>query len=422
MFTRINAFAVLLLSCYATIGSAQQTHSGRATIRATAVPQSQAGYQSQTGSAGVSGDLLTVYERTKTAKTEEQVTVIARACANVISDNKRSTIDRDYAESLLAWALNRRGEIRNETAAQFVEKGQLSVADKLDRQAAEDFETALEYGPVNWRIHHNFAISLAMRGDYQQAIESFTRALKLKPEYSNAHFNRGELYFELGQYPQAIRDYDNAIALNAEDPQYYNSRGHCYFMLEAYDKAMGDYRKATELGSDSAVYHTDLADAHQFLGEWEQAAKAYRAAVAINARYPRAYQNAAWLMATCPEREFRNVELAITAAKKSIELGTGKTSRSLDTLAAATAATGKFDAAAEIQREALTLAAAEERSELAGRLQLYQQGQAYVQPQPVETLTAARQNAERASTQPAESAVRTASGRARDATSPATGR
>jgi len=102
--------------------------------------------------------------------------------------------------------------------------------------------------------------------------------------------------------------------------------------------------------------------------------------VALNSQYARAYQNAAWLMATCPDKKFRNTELAVSSAKKAIELDSAPSMRALDTLAAAYAATGLMQEAVKYQKRAMQLAAAGEREEVQQRLALYERGQAYVQP------------------------------------------
>ncbi len=368
---------------------------GALTAQQTAQFQPRAAAQSaetaSRGSGSVSKDLLSIYERTQLAQDESSLTEIARACAKIIPDSNRSRVDRDYASNLFAWALNRRGEMRGEQAAKLVEEGKVDQASTLDQQAAKDFETAIQYNSQNWRIHHNLAISLAMRGDYLKAIKEFSASIELKDDYPNSHFNQAELYFELAQYAQAVDGYTRAIALNSSDAQYLNSRGHSLFMLESYEAALKDYIRATELGSDSAAYFTDLADAYQYLGRWEDAAQAYRSAVAINSKFPRAYQNAAWLMATCPDPKIRNVDLAVSAAKKAIELSGERSSHALDTLAAATAAIGKHNDAATLQRQALQLASKDEKDELAQRLKLYESGQSYVQSE-VATAVARQSN------------------------------
>lgn len=362
--------SLLLLPWLANAAHAQSGQI-RTQIQATATPTAET----------VSRDLLALYETTKTASSEADVTAIARACSAVVPDTRRSRMDRKYASSLLAWALNRRGEIRNEKAAKLVQQNQLDAAKKLDQLAAEDYATAIQYGPASWRTHHNYAIALAMGGDYTRAIEQFNESIDLNPEYANAFFNRGELYFELGKFEDAIGDYDAAIALATDDPQFFNSRGHCHFMLKRYDNALADYTTAASQSQDDPTYHTDLADAHQFLGNWQEAAEAYRAAVAIDSKYARAYQNAAWLMATCPDPKYRKTDLALTAAKRALTLEGHRNARILDTLAAAYAANGRYQEAAKLQSEAISLAEEPVRAELASRQQLYRGGQAYLQPQ-----------------------------------------
>lgn len=347
--------------------------------------------RSQTASFGmeaanvpsVSQDLLQIYERTKTASTEPSVSAIVSSCKKVLATSGRPKVDREYAVSLIAWALNRRGEMRSDRAAKLVASGEFRSADQLDRLAAEDFKTAIDYSPGNWRTHHNYAISLAMKGAYKRAIDELDLAIELKPDYANSYFNRGELYFETEDYASAISSYSQAINIDDSDPQYLNSRAHSKFMLEAYDDALEDYRLAVNLGSDSATYQTDLADAYQYLGRWKDAARTYQAAVGANNKYARAYQNAAWLMATCPEADIRNPELALAAAKKAIELSE-RSSRALDTLAAALAAGGKQTEATEIQIEAIELASDDgEKTELVQRLRLYQQGSVFRQAKPM---------------------------------------
>lgn len=401
-----SAVALSVLALGQPLGAQNfQPRGSRTTDGSTARPvQPQPSAQQQAGV--VSADLLQLYARTQAVRTEDEVTLIARSCSKVLPDTRRSKADREYASSLLAWALNRRGEMRSEQAAKLVEQGQVQEAAKLDKLAADDFETAVEYAPGNWRTRHNLAISLAMKGDYRRAIDQLTHSIELKPDYANARFNRAELYFELQQYQPAIDDYSEAIELNGNDPQYFNSRGHCRFMLESYEDAIADYQRAAELGSDSAVYRADLADAYQFLGRWEEAAQAYRAAVSINNSLPRAYQNAAWLMATCPDEKLRNVELALSAAKKAIDVGGGLTPQTLDTLAAATAAAGRYQEAVKLQKQAIEMSPDEdERVELSQRLELYQRGQPYVQPRSLAALHRAEEKIRTASSAAASASV-----------------
>ncbi len=340
-------------------------------------------------SGNIATDLQSIYKQTQNAASEAELTEIARACSKIIPDEKRSAGDREYASKLFAWSLNRRGELRNERAGGLVAAGKFSEAQQVDKLAGRDFETATEYAPDNWRIHHNLAISLAMQGNYEAAIKAFDRVIQLQPDYPNAHYNRAELFFEKEMFQNAEAGYTKAIELAAGDARYFNGRAHARFMLNDTNAAIADYSQAAELESNNAAYLTDLADALQSIGKWEDAANRYRQAVAVNKTYARAYRNIAWLLATCPEKRFRNPTLALNAAKKAIELEGDKDYRSLDTLAAATAATGDTEKASQLVRDAINAAPEQARAELTVRSSLYAQGERFVQeaPRPIQKAT-----------------------------------
>ena len=330
----------------------------------------------------VSADLQAIYARTNSAAQETEFTAIAKDCSVIIPDMKRSEADKAYASKLFAWALNRRGEVRSESAANLVKEGKLADAQQLDQLAGKDFATAAKYAPDNWRVHHNLAISHAMQGKYDEAIEELTLVIQLKDDYPNAHYNRAELYFEKEQFPQAIKDYSRAIELVDNDARYFNGRAHARFMLSSTEEAIADYTQAATLESNNPAYLTDLADALQSVGRWESAAERYRQAVKTDKNYARAYRNIAWLLATCPDRRFRNPNLSLTAARKAIELSGDQDYRALDTLAAATAATGNPSEATQLMNNAMSIAPPGARSELAARSAVYAKGGKYVQASP----------------------------------------
>jgi tetratricopeptide (TPR) repeat protein len=272
--------------------------------------------------------------------------------------------------------------VRGEKAAKQVRDGQVDEAKKIDPLAGKDFALAAEYAPDNWRIHHNLAIAHAMQGKFDEAINAFTQVIALKDDYPNAYYNRAELHFERENFAQAVTDYSMAIDLAPGDARYYNGRAHAGFMLNNQDAALADYTQAAALEATNAVYITDLADALQSLGRWEEAAVRYRQAVAVDKTYARAYRNVSWLLSTCPDPRFRNPNLALTAARKAIELAGDQDFRELDTLAAATAAVGDPAQAAKLMRQAIAVAPATARAELTERSALYAQGGKFVQAAP----------------------------------------
>src|SRR4029078_10165885 len=103
----------------------------------------------------------------------------------------------------------------------------------------------------------------------------------------------------------------------------------------------------------------------------------YRPARWFNPKLGRAYQSAAWLMATCPQPEYRNEQLAPETAQKAIALDGDKDYRYLETLAAAQASAGKFEDAQKTQRRVIQIAPKNDSAKYKARLELYKQGQPY---------------------------------------------
>jgi tetratricopeptide (TPR) repeat protein len=313
----------------------------------------QQALQQETVQEAVSQDLIAIYQKSEQQKTVDELDAMIDSLKEIALDRGRTSTDRAYARDLLSWSLNRRGEIRSDLAALKVQQGLLNDASELDTAAAADFRGALKLNPQRWRARHNLAISLAMANSFEDAIEQFGIVIREKPDYANAYFNRAELFFQTDRHQEAIADYTAAIRLQPKDSQYYNSRGHSYLILNKSREALADYRKATELDKGNGDWWADLADAHQFLGNWKESLAAYRSAIEANRELGRAYQNAAWLMATCPDASLRSPKSALAAARKAIEIDGEEDPRYLDTLAAALAINGQFNDAVETQKEAI---------------------------------------------------------------------
>lgn len=282
-----------------------------------------------------------------------------------------------YGQNLLAWALNRRGEAK---------------AVKGDETAAfEDFQKAISLKPDAWRALHNRAVNFAVAGKSEEAMDDFNKTIELNPNYANAYFNRGELHYDQGRYAHAIADYNKALQLTANDSSAYNSRGHAYYQLGRYRDALTDYSRALRADPRNAAALSNRADAYTDMGDFGRSAADYREAIRLDPKLARAYLGAAWLMATCPDRRFRNPALGLESARKAVELEGGEDYRYLDVLAAAQANDGKFADAIATQTKAIELAGTgEDATRLRQRLDLYQKNQPYRAPAGPRTNNSAR--------------------------------
>jgi tetratricopeptide (TPR) repeat protein len=345
--------------------------------------------------------LREAYARTKAASREADLTEIIRMCRQARQANPSDAVAA-YADELSAWAHNRRGEVYAAQAAQRARQNQqLSPgpdapldsspqATELDGRALADFEAAIELDPRNWKPLHNRGVSRALAGQWDKALEDFSGVVERKPDHANAWFNRGEVRAERGEYELAVADYTQAIELKPEDVDAHSRRGQAYFQLHKFREALADFDRAVQLAPQQAEPLLNRGDAHRSLGQWQLAAEDYRQTMVLDPRLGRAYQSAAWLLATCPLDRYRNAKLAVQAAEKALELDGGEDLRYLDTAAAAYANDGQFEKACETLIQAIGMVQAAKTAPaqaemLRRRLGLYRRQQPYREPQPTGT-------------------------------------
>jgi tetratricopeptide (TPR) repeat protein len=311
-----------------------------------------------------------VYQTASSANSVGQLEQAMQQC-DQLRQRPLGDEDSKYLRQLQAWLLNRRGEAYATAAGRAMDAHQDAEATRLEQQAIADFNASLEL-ESHWRSFHNRGVSLAMLGKYDEAVASFTEAIDLNPTYPNTRFNRAELWLEMGRYDQAEQDYSEVIRLDPSDATARLGRGHARFYLTRFEEALADFDAGIAQEPQNAVAFADRADLNAFMGRWEQAAQDYRSAIKLDRSLGRAYQSAAWLMATCPDERYRDAQLALRAAQRAVELDGTEDYRYLDTLAAAQANAQQFPLAVQSLERALQAAPADARPELQQRLALYQ--------------------------------------------------
>ncbi len=164
-------------------------------------------------------------------------------------------------------------------------------------------------------------------------------------------FDRGLKLIGEQRYDEAIKAFSTAIEIIPRDYQAYNYRGVAWALKGNYDKAIADYNKALEIRPRYAEAYNNRGFARTQHGDLRNALNDYARALEINPFFVDAYNNKAWVLATCADQRFRNGGQAVRLAQKAVELKPGV--GSLDTLAAAYAAVGNFDAAVDTQKKAI---------------------------------------------------------------------
>ena len=157
-------------------------------------------------------------------------------------------------------------------------------------------------------------------------------------------------------------------------------RGDAQRESEEYDEAIADYAEALRLDPKCARAQNHCGIAWSMKNEYEEAIEHYNRAIEIDSERADYFNSLARLLATCPDKRFRNGESAVEHATRACELSKWEDPCFLDTLAAAHAEMGQFKKAVEIQMRALKSASRCERFDEAGarsRLELYRGGKPY---------------------------------------------
>ena len=144
-------------------------------------------------------------------------------------------------------------------------------------------------------------------------------------------------------------------------------------------EAQADFDLALRYSPTSAVAFAGRGDVHTAAGRWNQAGEDYRQAIKLDAKLGRAYRGVAWLMATCPEDQFRDRDLALQSAEKAIALDGESDWTYLDVLAAGQANAGRYGEAQATLEKAVQIAPDDIAQALQLRLGLYRDRQPYRQ-------------------------------------------
>ncbi|MCO6043807.1 tetratricopeptide repeat protein [Aeoliella sp. ICT_H6.2] len=309
-------------------------------------------------------ELLTAANQlSTTAKTEEELTQVVQLCRHVLAiDNSQVCID--YSHNLASWALNRRGEVRTD-------EGRI-------KEALLDFEDALRLDPERYRAIHNRGVLAAQAGRFADAFDDFNRTIELNPDFAKAYSNRGALWMRAGELEKSSADYRQAIALDPDLAVAHKGRGRVCHMLGQFTLALQHMDAAAHLSPEDAHIACNRGDLLMDMGRYRSARADYQRAIELDSSLIAAHRNLAWLQATCPDSECRDARQAIATAQHALQLCSEPSDLEYDTLAAAYAAAGDFDAAQAAMEKCLATASEKDKPNYEWRKQLYAKGQPYI--------------------------------------------
>lgn len=244
--------------------------------------------------------------------------------------------------------------------------------------AVSHFRASADRRPTDAAAHYNLGTALTQAGLFDDAVASYERALALRPKYARALSNLADTLVVLGRSDEAIRRYEAAVAADPQMPEAHNNLGAALWRKGDLLRAERELNEALRLRPGYAEAYFNLGHTAVRDKRMADAAGHFRQAAALKPDWVTALTTAAWVMATAPDSSARAPREAVSLAERAAAL-TGRTdAQTLDVLAAAYAAAGRFDEAAATAREAQGKARPDLAADIARRLSLYERREAFV--------------------------------------------
>lgn len=254
--------------------------------------------------------------------------------------------------------------------------GMIALYDGRTERAIEHFERAVAINPGEVMYHANLAAALATARRFDESAEQFTEAVRLDPHGNVAvaglasHMTSlGSIMFRRGRIGPATKLLDGAVVI---DPDLLSARiglGRASLANRRAEDALDQFKKAAELISGlhreprehdrsiTAQVYFSYGYALAAVGRAEAAAEQYREALRVQPGMPNAIVGLAWLLATTDDDGLRDPEQASSLAAEACRRTGNRNPKALDALAAAYAASGRFEDAVAVAQRAIVAAA-----------------------------------------------------------------
>ena len=256
-------------------------------------------------------------------------------------------------------------------AAAWLAKGSVWLSKGDTELAMRDYNEALRLNPNLALAYNHRGIAWKMKGELANAIQDYSTAIRNDPKLASAYINRGNAWLKQGEYEKAKQDFADAIQLDPLNARAFFTRGLAASKHGEFKAAIEDYTTAIRLDAKHASAYHNRANVWQQLAEFDNAIQDYSAAIQLNPLEAKSYHNLAWLLATCPQENYRHGTRAVELALKACELAQWKNLDYLDTLAASYAEAGDWENALQRQSQFMNMVPtgpAEQRGKLEERV------------------------------------------------------
>ena len=135
------------------------------------------------------------------------------------------------------------------------------------------WQETIQTEPSSARVHHNLAVILYEKGQFEAAEQSFQRAIARYPVYSAPHTGLAELYLDLRRYDEALVMAQKGVEFGPWRlwPQWI--LGRVYYQHGEFDKALVQFSKVVDIDQNFQPAYTHIVRLYQRKGEYEKASQ-----------------------------------------------------------------------------------------------------------------------------------------------------
>jgi tetratricopeptide (TPR) repeat protein len=251
-----------------------------------------------------------------------------------------------------------------------------------DRMLA-DLKQAAELDPENPIVYDLRGYARLVRGEYHAAIAESRRAVRLDPKEALTYARSARAWLNLRKLAAALADSETAIRLDPACSLAYATRGCVWLDRGKLDVALADFDEAHRLDPRNALAHLGRGVVRESRKDYGNALADYDEANRLDPTMVLAHNGSAWIRATCPDASLRDGRKAVASATRACELTKWQVATLIDTLAAAYAEAGDFDAAVKWQAKANAMfPEGHEKTDGEACLKLYRARTAFHAPNP----------------------------------------
>jgi tetratricopeptide (TPR) repeat protein len=243
------------------------------------------------------------------------------------------------------------------------------------------YERALAVTEDNYLAHTGLGNRFMQEGQPDEARRHFEEALRIKPGWPKAAMGLADIAADRGDVDEALRFYETELQRNPGNIEAMGRYGMTLGFAGRFAEARPHLLRALDAHPGIAELHLSLSIVEAQQGNRRDSVRYGREALRLSPESVDSANNLAWLLATSREPSLREpgeaIRLIERIALESRDAGL------LDTLAAAYAGAGRFDAAVATAGDAVTEAEARGdrngASKFGARLSLYRRGETYLE-------------------------------------------